>query len=66
MICSMAKGKKCFNKEYWRYALSFNLPLVPYYLSQIIFNQSDRLMINSMTGKGEAAMYGVAYQLAFT
>ena len=65
MIQSIARGRQCFNKEYWKYALSFNIPLIPYYLSQIIFNQSDRLMINKMTGKSDAAMYGVAYTLAF-
>ena len=62
---SIIKGKQCFNREYWKYALKFNIPLIPYYLSQIIFNQSDRLMINKMTGKGDAATYGVAYTLAF-
>lgn len=62
---SIISGKQCFNKTYWKYALSFNIPLIPYYLSQIIFNQSDRLMINKMTGKSDAAMYGVAYTLAF-
>ena len=65
MIQSLIKGKQCFNKEYWKYALTFNIPLIPYYLSQIIFNQSDRLMINKLTGKSDAAMYGVAYTLAF-
>ncbi len=65
MIQSLLKGKQYFNKVYWKYALTFNIPLIPYYLSQIIFNQSDRLMINSMTGKSDAAMYGVAYTLAF-
>ena len=49
-VMIMVKGKKPFNKEYWRFALSFNIPLVPYYLSQVIFNQSDRLMINSYCG----------------
>lgn len=58
------KGKKLFVKEYWKYALKFNIPLLPYYLSQIIFNQSDRIMISHMIGKSEAAMYGVAYNLA--
>ncbi|MBR4586765.1 MAG: oligosaccharide flippase family protein [Lachnospiraceae bacterium] len=64
MLGSFTKGRKPFNREYWKYALSFNIPLVPYYLSQIIFNQSDRLMINSMIGRSDAAMYGVAYSLA--
>lgn len=63
-IHGIVKGKKFYNKEYWHYALSFNLPLVPYYVSQMIFNQSDRLMINKMCGRGDAAIYGVAYTLA--
>ncbi|SHM37966.1 lipopolysaccharide biosynthesis protein [Ruminococcus flavefaciens] len=58
------KGKSVFHKEYWKYALGFNVPLLAYYLSQMIFNQSDRLMINHYCGKGKAAIYGVAYTLA--
>lgn len=63
-IYNSKKGKKLFVKEYWEYALKFNIPLLPYYLSQIVFNQSDRIMISHMIGKSEAAMYGVAYNLA--
>ncbi len=58
------RGKSIFHKEYWKYALGFNVPLLAYYLSQMIFNQSDRLMINHYCGKGKAAIYGVAYTLA--
>lgn len=58
------KGKSIFHKEYWKYALGFNIPLLAYYLSQMVFNQSDRLMINHYCGKGKAAIYGVAYTLA--
>lgn len=58
------KGKSFFDKKYWKYALSFNIPLLAYYLSQMIFNQSDRLMINYYCGKGKAAIYGIAYTLA--
>lgn len=60
---SLYLGKKFFNRTYWHYALSFNIPLIPYYLSQMIFNQSDRLMIDSMCGRGDAAKYGVAFNL---
>lgn len=63
-IQNTKQGKKLFNKEFWKYALGFNIPLLAYYLSQVIFNQSDRIMISHMTGTGEAAMYGVAYNLA--
>ncbi|MCR5486870.1 MAG: oligosaccharide flippase family protein, partial [Lachnospiraceae bacterium] len=64
-VRSISRGRQCFNRTYWHYALSFNIPLIPYYLSQIIFNHSDRLMINKMCGRGDAALYDVAYSLAF-
>ena len=40
------QGKKFFSKKYWKYALKFNIPLIPYYLSQVVFNTSDRIMIS--------------------
>lgn len=61
---NIIKGKKLYNKEFWHYALSFNIPLLAYYLSQVIFNQSDRIMISHMVNTSAAAMYGVAYNLA--
>lgn len=63
-VVSTKRGKKFYNKEFWKYALGFNIPLLVYYLSQAIFNQSDRIMISHMTGTDNAAMYGVAYNLA--
>ena len=57
-------GKKLYDKVFWKYALSFNIPLIPYYLSQTIFNQSDRIMISHMVGTDKAAIYGVGYSLA--
>lgn len=61
---NLKKGKRLYNKEFWKYALGFNIPLLAYYLSQIIFNQSDRIMINYYCGTDKAAMYGVAYNFA--
>lgn len=63
-VILIKKGKKPFEKKYWKFALKFNIPLLPYYLSQVVFNQSDRLMINKMCGTSDAAIYGVAYSLA--
>ena len=40
------------------------MPLLAYYLSQVVFNQSDRIMISHYCGTDKAAMYGVAYNLA--
>ena len=47
-IIILFRGKKIYNKEYWKYALKFNIPLIPHYLSNYILNQSDRLMIGKM------------------
>jgi O-antigen/teichoic acid export membrane protein len=58
------RGKTIFNKEYWKYNLLFNLPLLPHYLSNYALNQSDRLMISRMIGNAQAAYYSVAYTIA--
>lgn len=63
-IRNLLRGKSFFHKQYWRYALSFNVPLIPYYLSQVIFNQSDRIMISHYAGQDKAGIYGVACTLA--
>ena len=63
-VLNFVRGKNFFNKEFWKYAITFNVPLIVYYLSQVIFNQSDRLMINYYCGTDKAGIYGVAYNLA--
>lgn len=63
-IYSFFAGKGGIKKEYWKYALHFNIPLIPYYLSQVIFNQSDRIMISHISGTDKAGIYSVAYTLS--
>ena len=51
----------------WKYckgALAYNIPLVPYYLSMVVLNSSDRIMIKNIVGEAEAGIYGVAYSLS--
>lgn len=64
MILQFARGRKFFSREYWKFALAFNLPLIPHYLSTVVLNQADRLMIGMICGVSDAAVYGVAYSLA--
>lgn len=49
--------------SYWKYALAFNLPLIPHYLSLYVLNHFDRIMIAGFLGDSAAAMYTLAYQL---
>ena len=62
-IALMCKGKRFFSSQYWKYALTFNLPLIPHYLSLIILQQSDKIMIQKLTGAGDAALYSIAYTI---
>lgn len=63
-IYNILKGQKVFQRDYWKFALGFNIPLIPYYASQVIFNQSDRIMISKFCGEEKAGIYSVAYTLA--
>lgn len=63
-VTLIKKGRTLYISKYWKYALKFNLPLIPHYLSQIVLNQSDRIMINSMVGADKAGIYSLAYSLA--
>lgn len=64
MIYNYAKGKCFFNKEYWKFAIGFNLPLIPHFLSSIILGESDRVMIKNMVGAAEAGIYSFIYTVA--
>lgn len=58
------QGKQFYSGKYWSYALRFNLPLIPHYLSQTVLNSSDRIMITRMIGNREAGIYSLAYSAA--
>lgn len=63
-IWNMAKGKVFFNKKYWMHALKFNVPLIPHYISTVVLNHSDRLMINWLVGASQAGIYSLAYTIS--
>lgn len=63
-VLIFARGKKFYYKKYWKYALIFNIPLLPHYLSNYVLNQSDRIMIAKMIGTDKAAYYSVAYTIS--
>lgn len=57
-------GKVFFSRKIWGYALSIAIPLIPHYISSVILNSADRIMIEKMVGKSEAGIYGVAYTVS--
>ena len=63
MVFQFSRGKCFFNKKYWKYSITLAIPLLPHYLSGMILNQGDRIMIDKMVGKSEVALYSIAYSI---
>ena len=66
LILYVSQAKKAglrVNFSYWRYALSFNLPLIPHYLSLYLLSHFDRIMIAGYLGDSAAGIYTLAYQI---
>ncbi len=59
----IGKSKRLYDREIWRFALRFNLPLIPHFLSTVLLAQTDKLMIGSMIGKPAAAICGIAHSV---
>lgn len=63
LIYHFIKGRKIYISSFWKYALAFNVPLIPHYLSEMILSQSDRIMISDFVGDTATANYSVAYSI---
>lgn len=63
-VVQMLRGKKFYSGKYWKYAIMFNIPLIPHYLSNTILGSSDRIMIQNMVGVSEAGIYSLAYSIS--
>lgn len=64
-IIMMRRGRVFYNRQYWKYSLRTGIELVPFNLSTVVLNQSDRIMINYYTGSGDTGIYSVAHSAAF-
>lgn len=64
IVKTYRKSSCFFNYMYWKKTLCFNIPLLPYYLSTIILQSSDRIIINLLINPEAAGIYGVAYSMS--
>ena len=64
LIKILIDGKCFYNKQYWKYAILLNLPLIPHYLSNVILASSDRIMIQRIINDSAAGIYGISYNLS--
>lgn len=60
-VWTVKKCKKHINIKYWTYALKLDLSLIPYYLSMVLLNNCDRIMIGKICGNMYAAFYSIAH-----
>lgn len=63
-VINFNQGRLFYFKYYWKYALTFNIPLLPHYLSMTVLGQVGRIMINNMVGGEQAAIYSVAFNVS--
>lgn len=63
MVIQFYKGRTFFHKDHWKYALGFNIPLLPHYLSMVVLAQADRVMIQNYAGMSKVGIYSLAYSI---
>lgn len=63
-VSELGKSDRKPKVAYWKYAVLYNLPLIPYFLSSYVLSSSDRLMIGYFCGEDKAGIYGIAYTMS--
>lgn len=63
MVYQFIKGKCWIDIKYWKFALGMAIPLLPHYLSGMILNKGDQIMISKMVSTSAVAFYSVAYNI---
>lgn len=64
LFSNLKGNSKVFDKYIAIDAIKYNLPLIPYYLSMVLLNSSDKIMIQKIYGYEETAIYSIAYSIS--
>lgn len=64
-IYYVTKAHKVFSTKGWGKTLRLQMPLLPHSLSLTVLSSSDRIMINTLIGSTQAAIYSVAYSAGY-
>ena len=65
LVSNISKSKPIANKEFMKFALVYNLQMMPAFLGAVVLSQIDRVMIDRMVNREAAGIYSVAYNAAF-
>lgn len=58
------QGRTFYNKKYWKYSITFSIPIVFHALASLILNQSDRVMLQYYISNEIVGIYSVGFTLA--
>ena len=61
IVSFLRHSKNLFNAKWWNKSIRMGVPLVPHYASQVILNQSDKVLISWFLDMTSVAIYGVAH-----
>lgn len=64
-IYNYKQADKIFVKEYAKFAILFNIPLLPHYFASFILDQFDRIMIMKLVGYSAVGIYSVSYSCGY-
>lgn len=64
-FAQMLRGRQFYSWKIWKYALMFNIPIMPHYLSGAILNTADRIMIEKWVCASAAGIYSLACSISF-
>lgn len=59
------QGRKFIQREYWKYALQYSLPLIPEAISIQIMNQADKIMIQFLVGYEYTGIFALGTTISF-
>lgn len=62
---NLKKAKHIFVKDFAKFAISFNIPLLPHYFASYILDQFDRIMIMKLVSYSAVGIYSIAYSSGF-
>ncbi len=60
----LLKGKVLFDFPFWKATIIVAFPLIPHYLSSVILQSTDKIMISQMVGDDKAGIYSIAATLS--
>lgn len=67
LVCNLraVEEDKFFDASFGKFAFKYNLQMMPAFISTSFMSQIDRIMIDRMISRDAAAIYSVAYNVAF-